>query len=81
MTVEERLWENRPFSEPGSGFVPFFPRSWNQQQVVDAINAAYDNRNHLSGNFYEGAANGIKIRLRLDENGKIKTAFPFTKEG
>lgn len=81
MTVEERLWENRPFSEPGSGFVPFFPRSWNQQQVVDAINAAYDNRRHHKKNLYIGTVNGITIQMRLDPNGKIVTAYPHMMEG
>lgn len=81
MTVEERLWENRPFSEPGSGFVPFFPRSWNQQQVVDTINAAYDRRNPMQNGLYLANVNGITIQMRLDPNGKIVTAYPHMMEG
>ena len=49
------------------------------QEVVDAINEAYDNRVFVEGtsNTYRGSAeNGLEIEMYLNENGKIISAFP-----
>ena len=54
----------------------FFPKSWTPQQVVNAINKAYDGREHLQENLYTGTVNGVRIMMRLDKNGKISTAYP-----
>lgn len=55
----------------------FFPDSWDSQDVVDAINEAYDDRTFISGNTYEGlTAEGIVVRMYLDESEKIISAFP-----
>ncbi len=56
----------------------FFPADWNRVQVADAIKQAYSNRQVLKDNLYEGILpNGMKIQMRLDPEGKIKTAYPI----
>ncbi|HLR72383.1 MAG TPA: EndoU domain-containing protein [Pseudogracilibacillus sp.] len=56
----------------------FFPDHWDSQDVVDAINEAYDNRTFISGNTYEGLTEeGIIIRMYLDTSEKIISAFPI----
>ncbi|MDY0406110.1 EndoU domain-containing protein [Virgibacillus sp. 179-BFC.A HS] len=54
-----------------------FPDEWDAQQVVDAINDAYEARTFISGNTYEGLTkDGMPIRMYLDQNKKIISAFP-----
>lgn len=56
----------------------FFPDEWDTQDVVDAINEAYEYKVHLTGNVFEGlAADGLVIRMYLDEQDKIISAFPI----
>lgn len=56
----------------------FFPDEWDTQEVIDAINEAYENKVFLSGNTYEGlTSEGIIIQMYLDQNGKIISAFPI----
>ncbi len=56
----------------------FFPADGNRVQVADAIKQAYSNRQVLKDNLYEGILpNGMKIQMRLDPEGKIKTAYPI----
>lgn len=56
----------------------FFPLHWTSQEVVDAINQAYENKTHISGNTYEGLTEeGIVIRMYLDDTEKIISAFPI----
>jgi len=55
----------------------FFPIDWDTQDVVDAMNEAYDNRTFISGNTYEGITEeGIIIHMYLDKSDKIISAFP-----
>lgn len=55
----------------------FFPNEWSAQDVVDAINEAYDNSTLITGNTYEGLTNdGLVIRMYLDHNEQIISAFP-----
>src|SRR5699024_2839416 len=50
----------------------FFPEDMTAQEVVDAINDAYDNRTFLQGNTYEGLSEtGFVIHMYLDQNEKI----------
>lgn len=59
------------------GMSSFFPDDWDTQDVVDAINEAYDGRTFISGNSYEGLTDeGIIIRMYLDDHDKITSAFP-----
>ena len=63
-----------------TGFSTFFPRDWSRQQVIDAINEAYDRKVLQPGseNVYVGAtAAGMLIKLRLDADERIATAFPM----
>ncbi|EFR31166.1 EndoU domain-containing protein [Eremococcus coleocola] len=55
----------------------FFPKDWSPQEVVDAINEAYDMADHVSGNIYEGASQGITIQMYLTDDQKIISAFPI----
>ncbi len=56
----------------------FFPDEWNAQEVVDAINEAYEDRNFITGNTYEGfSTEGVLISMYLDQNDQIISAFPI----
>ena len=66
-----------------NGFRTFFPKNWSRQQVVDAINEAYDSKVRQPGskNVFVGRTEaGMLIKLRLDADGKITTAFPMMEE-
>lgn len=60
-----------------NGFSSFFPQHWTPQEVVDAINIAYSNREYVSGNIYEGESQGLTIQMYLTDNDKIISAFPI----
>lgn len=63
-----------------NGFSSFFPESWTPQQVVDAINTAYDdaraNPNNPKGSLWIGYCDDLEIDMYLDSSKKITTAFP-----
>ena len=56
----------------------FFPLDWDPQQVVDAINEAYEEKVFKTGNTYYGySKEGVKINMYIDEStDKIISAFP-----
>src|SRR5699024_7887238 len=55
----------------------FFPDDWDTQDVIDAINEAYDVKEYINGNTYEGlTTDGLIIRMYLDQQDKIISAFP-----
>lgn len=61
------------------GYSTFFPKDMDPQEVVDAINEAYENSVYVEGtsNTYRGTAeNGLEIEMYLNDNGKIISAFP-----
>jgi hypothetical protein len=59
------------------GFSSFFPKSLSPQEVVDSINEAYNGRDFVQGNMYEGKdSSGMKIYMYLDVEDKIISAFP-----
>ncbi|MBS4761820.1 EndoU domain-containing protein [Carnobacteriaceae bacterium zg-ZUI252] len=61
-----------------NAFSSFFPNTWPIQQVVDTINEAYDNRQHQSGNIYNGTTkSGITVQMYLTDDNKIISAFPL----
>ena len=63
--------------QSNGGKSTFFPNEFTAQEVVDAINEAYATSTYLSGNTYEGLSlDGIHIRMYLDKNNKIISAFP-----
>ena len=63
-----------------NGFSSFYPESWTPQQVVDAINAAYDeaveNPDNPKNSLWIGHYGDIEIDMYLDSNKKITTAYP-----
>lgn len=59
------------------GISSFFPLHWTAQDVVDAINEAYETKQFVTGNTYEGLTEeGVTIHMYLDQNDKIISAFP-----
>ena len=58
------------------GYSTFFPDNWTAQQKVDAVNEAYNNRVLDTGNQYTGTYNNITIRMYLDVNKDVISAFP-----
>lgn len=60
------------------GYSTFFPDSLSPQQVVDAINEAYANKQLIRSNIFVGSSqSGIDIEMYLTEDGKIISAFPI----
>lgn len=60
------------------GISSFFPLDWTAQEVVDAINEAYDTKQFITGNTYEGlSADGVIIHMYLDKDDQIISAFPL----
>lgn len=63
--------------QSNQGKSSFFPNDLDAQKVVDEINKAYELKEHVTGNTYEGLSDqGIVIRMYLDNNNKIISAFP-----
>ncbi len=64
-----------------NGFSSFYPESWTPQQVVDAINTAYEeaksNPENPSGTIWIGHCGDLEIDMYLNDAGKITTAFPI----
>lgn len=60
----------------------FFPEYMSPQEVVDSINEAYDNREKIYGNRYQGESkNGTRVEMCLDRDDKIITAYPIYDGG
>ena len=63
-----------------NGFSSFYPENWTPQQVVDAINEAYDNamsdKSNPHGSLWIGYSGDLEIDMYLDNNKRITTAFP-----
>ena len=63
------------------GYSTFFPDTWSPQDVIDAINEAYENRVQIDDSLYAGLTNdGMEIDMALTKKGIITTAYPV-KEG
>ncbi len=65
------------------GMSTFFPAHWSPQHVVNAINEAYENKQLKPNtlNMFEGTAKeGIRIRMRINPNGKIANVYPLKEE-
>lgn len=63
--------------QSNQGKSSFFPEEWQAQDVVDAINEAYKNKEHLTGNTYAGLTeDSIVVHMYLNENEDIISAFP-----
>ena len=61
------------------GYSTFFPKNMEPQEVIDAINEAYDSRVFIEGtrNTYTGyTKSGLEIEMYIDANVRIISAFP-----
>ena len=63
-----------------NGFSSFYPESWTPQQVVDAINTAYDeavaNPDNPKNSLWIGHYGDIEIDMYLNDSRQITTAYP-----
>ncbi len=63
-----------------NGFSSFYPESWSPQEVVDAINTAYDDAlsdpNNPQGQLWIGYCGDIEIDMYLNSSKQITTAYP-----
>ena len=63
-----------------NGFSSFYPEDWTPQQVVDAINEAYDDamsdKSNPHGSLWIGYSGDLEIDMYLDNSKRITTAFP-----
>ena len=63
------------------GFSSFYPESWTPQQVVDAINEAYDDAlgdsSNPHGSLWIGYSGDLEIDMYLNDSKKITTAYPI----
>lgn len=63
-----------------NGFSSFYPESWTPQQVVDAINTAYEyavnDSKNPKGSLWIGYCDDLEIDMYLDSNKRITTAYP-----
>lgn len=63
-----------------NGFSSFYPENWTPQQVVDAINAAYDdalkNPDNPQGELWIGYSGDLEIDMYMNKNKQITTAYP-----
>ena len=58
-----------------------FSKDMSPQDVVNAINEAYENRIYLSGNKYTGMTkSGMQIEMFLDKNNKILSTYPLLED-
>nr|WP_255297037.1 EndoU domain-containing protein [Streptococcus sanguinis] len=79
---EAKVEVNGILKKANGGNSTFFPDHMSPQEVVDAINEAYEARvfDTNSRNIYEGISkNGMKITMYLDSEKKIISAFPSSK--
>lgn len=67
-----------------NGFSSFYPADWSPQQVVDAINEAYDDalgdKSNPHGELWIGYAGDLEINMYLNNQKKITTAYPIYEE-
>ena len=64
-----------------NGFSSFYPEDWSPQQVVDAINEAYQDalsdKSNPHGELWIGYSGDLEIDMYLDSGKKITTAYPI----
>ncbi len=74
---EGRVEVNGIAKSGNGGYSSFFPESMTPQDVIDAINEAYENRQQIGDSLYAGLTDeGIEIDMALTDDGKIITAYP-----
>ena len=64
-----------------NGFSSFYPETWSPQDVVDAINRAYQDAmkdpDNPHGSLWIGHDGKLEIDMYLDDHKKIVTAYPI----
>lgn len=64
-----------------NGFSSFYPEDWTPQQVVDAINEAYNDalsdKSNPHGSLWIGYSGDLEIDMYLNNKKKITTAYPI----
>ena len=67
-----------------NGFSSFYPEDWSPQEVVDAINTAYeealDDPDNPHGDLWIGHAGKLEIDMYLNDKQKIVSAFPVKQK-
>ena len=68
-----------------NGFSSFYSDSWSPQQVVDAINEAYEDalsdKSNKQGDLWIGYAGDLEIDMYLNNKKLITTAYPIYQGG
>lgn len=77
---EARVMVNGIKKSGNGGYSTFYPEGLSPQEVVDMINEAYENREHVSGNTYAGVSGDIEIDMYLTDDGMIISAFPIKED-
>ena len=63
------------------GYSTFYPLYMTPQDVVDAINQAYENAELIGNDLYAGITDdGIEIDMYMTKKGKITTAYPVMED-
>lgn len=78
-----RVTVNGVRKRTNGGLSTFFPANWSPQHIVNSINQAYTTRMvvNASGSICIGTSKeGIKMRMRINPNGKIASVYPIMEE-
>lgn len=56
-----------------------FPENWDKKRIMEEVAYAFQNKEHMVGNIYEGkSTTGFTIQFKIDNN-NIFTAYPTIK--
>ena len=78
-----RVTVNGVRKRTNNGLSTFFPENWSPQHIINSINHAYTTRKALnaSGSICFGTSKeGIKMKMRINLNGKIASVYPIMEE-
>lgn len=77
-----KVFIGKQLKDGNNGYSTFYPLKWSPQQVVDAINYAYEHKEKRTSALYAGKSKeGIEINFYIDEKTqKITTAYPVYKK-
>lgn len=69
--AEDGSWVNKPVAVH-----TMFPNSWTREDAIRAVEQAFDDKEIISGNLWEGTYNGVIIQGYVAPDGSLITAFP-----
>lgn len=78
-----RVTVNGVRKRTNNGLSTFFPENWSPQHIINSINHAYTTRKALnaSGSIcFVTSKEGIKMKMRINPNGKIASVYPIMEE-